>query len=232
VPAELMPTETDFATWISELSQSAVDMRRGAASRFIAAGPAARDAVPALIDRLGDRDPIVQLYLAQAIWEIDRKGHTILPLLFDLLMTTRGNARIGAVYLLGRMGPAAIDTLPWLTRLLNDSHSYDRLLLATAISRIDPTRRSANEILIGGLYHANADVRYLSIVALSAAPLERYGEADQALRVVVADRQPRVRRAAGEALGQWEARIETARAAQPLRRGLVVPVAASDSPNR
>ncbi|HEY2253597.1 MAG TPA: HEAT repeat domain-containing protein, partial [Planctomycetaceae bacterium] len=208
------------------------ETRRAAASRFITAGPAARAVLPALIDHLGDRDPIVQLDLAQAIWEIDRKGHTILPLLFDLLLTNRGNARIGAVYLLGQMGPAAIDTLPWLTQLLNDSHSYDRLLLAAAISRIDPTRRTANEILIGGLYHANADVRYLSIVALSAAPLARFSEADQALRAVVADRQPRVRRAAGEALGQWEARIETARAAQPSRRDRVMPAAASDAPSR
>jgi HEAT repeat protein len=148
------------------------------------------------------------------------------------LLTNRGNARIAAVYTLGQMGPAAVDTIPWLTELLNRSKSFDKLLLADTIARIEPTRRSVSEILIGGLYSRNTDVRYLSTVALGAAPFSQQAAAEQALREVAADRNSRVRSAASEALGHWQARQEMARAASNSSAGTVVPAAATSGPRR
>lgn len=230
LPDALRPTAVDVAKWISELSNAAVDVRRTAALRLLHAGPAARNMGPELIDHLGDGDPLVQLYVAQAIWEIDRSGYAILPVLFDLLLTNRGNARMGAIHTLGQMGPAAVDTIPWLTQLLNSSRSFDKLLLANAIARIEPTRRSATEILIGGLYSRNTDVRYLSTLALGTAPLTQQAAAEEALREVVADRNSRVRSAANEALGRWQTRQEMARAARRSPPGTVIPAAATGGP--
>jgi HEAT repeat protein len=232
LPEELRPTSSDIAKLVSELSNTTVDARRTAAIRLTIAGPTARQAVPALIDHLGDRDPVVRLHVAQAIWEIDRNSYPILPVLLDLLLTDRAATRIGAIYTISRMGPAAADCDPWLTRLLKVSKSFDRLILAQAIARLDPTRHAALEVLVRGLRGPNADVRYLSTVALGAVPLSPQAVVEQPLRVALADRNFHVRCSAHEALGHLQERIAIAQAAKPAPLGTVVPAAATVNPSR
>ena len=172
--------------------------------------PRGRNTLPALTDRLGDPDPVVRLHVAQAVWEIDRNGYPILPVLVDLLLTNRADTRIGAVYTLGRMGSVAGDTDRWLTQLLNDSKSFDRLLLAETIVRVDSTRHSALEILVSGLRSRNADVRYLSTIALGAVPLSRMVVVERTLQLAAKDRDFHVRCAAHETLGHRNVALQAA----------------------
>jgi HEAT repeat protein len=231
LPDNLEPMNRDIAEWISALSNPSAAVRREAAIRLAIAGPAARNAVPALTNLLSDLDPHVRLDVAQALWEIERNGYPILPVLIDLLLSNRGDTRIGAAYILGRMGNAAVDTVPWLTKLLDDSQSFDQFLLAEAIVRLDPTRRSALDVLVSGLHGADADVRYLSTIALGTVPQSRQVAIERELRVAVSDRNFRVRCAACESLNQLQVRGNVSRAAKPAPLDAVIAAEATEIPS-
>jgi hypothetical protein len=222
----------DVAQQIDELSHTLADVRQAAAIRLAAIGPAARHAIPALTHCLDDSESVVRLHCAQAIWEIDRNGYQILPVLVDLMLTNHGNTQIGAAYTLGRMGPAASDTLPWLAKFVNDSKTIDRLVFAEAIVQIDPARQASLNVLVSGMNAAEADVRYLSAVALGASPLSRQAVVEQTLRVAAADRNFHVRCAACETLCQLQERTAAVQAAQSEPAGDVVPVEATETPSQ
>jgi HEAT repeat protein len=228
--SESMPAEV--AEWISDLSDAAADVRQAAAIRLAIAGPAACHAVEALTTALGDPDPIVRLHVALAIWEIGRNGYPIYPVLVDLLLTNDTDTRIGAAYALGRIGPAARDTLPWLTKLLNETKTIDRLPLAVSIVQIDPARPGVLDILVGGLRVPDADVRYLSTVALGAAPLSRQAAVEQTVRLAAADRNFHVRCAACESLNQLQERRAAVRVKHPATRDTDVRAAATGTSSR
>jgi hypothetical protein len=232
LPDNLEELNRNIADWTSALADASAAVRQEAAIRLAIAGPAARDAVPALTDRLGDLDPHVRLHVAQALWEIDRNGYPILPVLIDLLLTNRGDTRIGAAYTLGRMDTAAVDAIPWLAKLLDESRSFDQLLLAETIVRLEPTHRAALELLVSGLRGPNADVRYLSTLALGSVPQSRHVAIERELRMAVADRNFHVRRAVHETLSQLHERTAAVQAAKREPLGNVVPAEAIETPCR
>ncbi len=190
------------AAWIADLSSGEPTARRTAAIHLAIAGRKGCHSVPALTAALRDPDSVVRLHAAQAIWAIDHDGYAILPVLVDLLLADGAEMRVGAAYALGRMGPAARDTLPWLTKLLYDANAIDRLVVAEVLVQVDPTHRLALDLLVGGLRAADADVRYLSTVALGVAPPARQAEVEQMLRATLADRNFHVRCAAATTLDQ------------------------------
>jgi hypothetical protein len=150
--------------------------------------------------------------------------------LVDLLLTNSADTRIGAAYALGRMGPAARDTLPWLTNLLNGDDAIDCLLLAESVLQVDPDHSVALELLVSGLRAADADVRYLSIVALGRTPPARIVAVEQTLRLACTDRNFHVRCAAGETLEQFLKRNGSAQAATPVTLGTVIqPASATET---
>lgn len=203
----------DENSWISELSQGPDDARRGAAIRLALAGPAARAALPVLIDRLSDPNPAVRLAAAQAAWEIDRDVDLVMPVLVDLLASGQSEIRIGATYALGRMGDSAADAVPELARLLKGCRSVERLLLAASLVRIDPEHDTAFTVLLGGIQSADTDVRYLSTVALGAMPLSRQLTIEEALGAVIQDGNSRIRYAAYESMSQLLVRRALSQAA-------------------
>src|SRR5207247_2555061 len=93
----------------------------------------------------------------------------------------------------------------------DDSELLDRLLLASAISRIDSREREILAILTTGLCDPDGDVRFLSALALSEAPLRYRRWVENELTGALADRNLRVQTTAGEALERLRARIDDAR---------------------
>jgi hypothetical protein len=202
-----------ISSWIGELSHEDASVRRSAAICLALAGPAANSAVPELADRQTDRDPVVRLHAAHALWEISRDGAIIMPTLVDLLLTNSGGTRIGAILTLGRMGHAAADALHRLTQTLAETNSVERLLIAESIARIEPANREAISVLVRGLHSSSGDARYLATVALGAVPLAKQLAAEEALCVSIDDRSGRVRTAAYETLSQLVVRHALARTA-------------------
>ncbi len=86
-PEDFSSMPAEVGARIYELSNSNPHVRRLAAIRLSLAGSAALHAVPALTTALGDADPVTRLHAAQAIWEIERNGYAILPVLVDQLLT-------------------------------------------------------------------------------------------------------------------------------------------------
>ena len=219
----------DVAPLIGALSDKDPNVRQSAAICLTIAGPAAREAIPDLIGRLGDSDPVVRLHVVLALWEIDHNGYPIMPVLLDLLLTNRGGTRIGAIYTLGRMGPAASDVAPWLSQMLKESHSIDRLLLAEAIARIELANGESLAILARGVRSRSADVRYLSAVALGAMPLSSKVFAEQEVYGAIGDRSARVRCAAFETLSQLQVRHSVARSKNAVTGDAVIPASATEA---
>lgn len=222
----------DVTPWIEALTNRKASVRQSAAICLAIAGPAARAAIPDLMDRLGDPSPVVRLYAAQALWEIDRNGYPIMPVLLDLLLTNRGDTRIGAIYTLGRMGNSASDTAPWLAKMLKNSKTVDRVLLAEAVLRIEPANKEALGLLVRSLHSRNAEVRYLSTVALGATPLAKKVSVEQALFAAIGDRSTRVRSAAYETLSQLQVRDTQARAKMAPTQSAVITTSATDARDR
>ncbi|EEF57327.1 HEAT repeat domain-containing protein [Pedosphaera parvula] len=110
---------------ISGLKDSSALARAISASLISAIGPAASNAVPALITTLQGS-------------EAYRKGGTV-------------DCRSVAACALGRIGPAAASSLPALTNLLTSTNVYLRIEVASAVWRITSDEHQALPILISDI---------------------------------------------------------------------------------
>jgi HEAT repeat protein len=210
----------DLAHWIANLSHSSAAVRQTAAIRLAMAGPSASRAVAMLRDHLRDRDLVVRVHVARALWIIAPSVDDVLPVLVDLLDIEKPNVSVAAAYVLGRMGPEASAALPSLHNMLSNSDLLDRLVVAATISRIGAHERGALAILVGGLRDPEADVRYLSAIALGDAPLSHHRRLERELTSALRDRNLRVQSAADESLARIRERLGNAGGMeQSARRG-------------
>jgi HEAT repeat protein len=171
------PPSIEQTQRVAELSDLSAIVRQLAAIRAATAGPSEKIVAEALHARLEDSNPAVRIYAADALWNIERRGSDILPVLIDLLQSEAPQIRVAAACVLGEMRTDAKAALPMLRDVLAASNLLDRLLVAAVITRVDPRSRDAQAVLIDGLYDPEGDVRYLSALALGRAPLLRHGEA-------------------------------------------------------
>jgi len=208
-----VPEPEDLGRLIENLRDPLPGARQASAIRLGMAGPAARRAGIALLDRLTDPDPAVRVHVAHALWQIEQPAGVVVPVLIDLLGVSRSNVRIAATYVLGEIGPAAGDALPPLYDMFAGSRLRDRLLLSMVISVIEPRDREMVGILISGLHEQAGDVRYQSAIALGSAPVAHQRRVEGALTVAADDRNLRVQAAAAEALSRFELRIHESRKA-------------------
>jgi HEAT repeat protein len=206
-----VPEMEELTRLIENLRDPLPATRKTAAIRLGLAGPAARRAGIALLERLADPDRAVRVHVAHALWQIERPAGAIVPVLVDLLGVTESNTRIAATYVLGEIGPAAGDALPALYDMFAGSKLRNRLLLSMAITLIEPRDREMIGILIGGLHEQTGDVRYQSAMALGSAPVAHQRRVEKALTQAADDRNLRVQAAAAEALSRFELRIHEAR---------------------
>jgi hypothetical protein len=205
------PEKDELSRLIDNLRDPLPANRKTAAIRLGLAGPAARRAGIALLDRLTDPDLSVRVHVAHALWQIERPAGAVVPVLVDLLGVAKSNTRIAATFVLGEIGPAAGDALPALYDMFAGSRLRDRLLLSMVISLIEPRDREMIGILVGGLLEQAGDVRYQSAIALGSAPVAHQRRVEKALTQAGDDRNLRVQAAAAEALSRYELRIYEAR---------------------
>ncbi|MBS0262302.1 MAG: HEAT repeat domain-containing protein [Planctomycetes bacterium] len=167
---ELQLSPQEVSQLISKLRDGTPVQRQNAAIKLGLCGSAAWKATGVLRKSLADRDPIVRLHAAHALWRIDHKSVTVMPRLISLLRATEAPVKVGAVSVLGQIGPDAAEALPTLLEMLANSTGHERLHLACMISRIDPDCRPALEIVAAGLAEDSADLRYLAALAVACGP--------------------------------------------------------------
>jgi HEAT repeat protein len=111
-------------------------------------GPAAKNAVPALIECL-KKDPLVRQNAALALGAIGPEAASeCVPALVELLHDSEWTVRRQATAALGELGPSAADALPELKKLSRDKDSLVRKAAAEAIKKIrrNQPRTSTNAV--------------------------------------------------------------------------------------
>ncbi len=82
-------------------------------------GPAAREAVPILEERLKMSAGYMKQNCADALWAIDKNTVLVVPAMIEMLNDDFDPLRVDAANLLGQIGPAAKDAVPTLIEMVN-----------------------------------------------------------------------------------------------------------------
>jgi HEAT repeat protein len=140
-------------------------------------GPAADEAASFLVKAL--REPGLRDYEIEILARI---GPAAVVELKKALAGSVSSQRLGALYALRKMGPAAAPAVPDLARLLGDADEESRYLAALALASIGPPGRAAVPGLIRLMKDPDVDLRRQACETLScvAGPTPEVIEALQA----------------------------------------------------
>ena len=117
------------------------------------AGDGAQSAVPYLVAALKHPDTIARSIAAQSLKLLGAEAAPAVPDLIEALNDPR--IRWNVVAALGNTGSDGKSTLPALNRLLDAGSNRDRLNIAAAIYKLDPTQSAAFAIIIDALKQKN-----------------------------------------------------------------------------
>lgn len=160
--------------YIDALSDSEPEERWHAARTLTKIGPAAREAIPALIKALRDTDSLVVFLAAEGINSIGVNGSAIPDLIEALGFTAETRTRRAIIDTLGKARELAISALAPLEAIVRDELAQKRYILTNSILRALPLiSRQTLPFLIELV--AQEDVRRSAVLALaefreSAAP--------------------------------------------------------------
>lgn len=168
-------------------------------------GPVAKDAAPALIEMVGDKNPHARREALMALGGIGPDAEAAVPAATQAIADADEKVAYAAYYTLGRIGPAAKAAVPALEKRMDDQKDpFAAFGAAWAISMIQPdapgVAAKAVPLLVQGLQDAEAKFRYGAVMGL-----KRFGPAAKdaipALqKAQKEDKDPLVRETAQEAL--------------------------------
>lgn len=164
-------------------------------------GEQARPAAVAVHALLEDPDPIVSVYAAGTLREIAGDAWSSVRTLIGHLQG--GDERVTrlAAYLLGQMGPEAMDAVPALEELQNAQRGITSLHAAEALTHIAPDDHQSFQKLSAALTEKDREIRWFAAVSLGAVTEDCEPEAAQALLTALHDQEAEVRAAACLSLG-------------------------------
>jgi HEAT repeat protein len=113
-------------------------------------GPAARDAIPALIKAM-KTDHYVRISAARALVSMGPAAKPAVSDLISLLKSQEIQIRPLAAYVLGAIGPDARAAVPALVEVLNDRDTSIAAAAGPALLRIDPTQRAVVEARLAAI---------------------------------------------------------------------------------
>jgi len=148
IRADEPPTVAEL---VRQLESGAPGARVIAAEALGERGPAAADAITALVKvmrapKLNDRADALRLLAARDA--LVRIGPKAVPALTDLLAHEAAPVRAVAAEALGWLGPPAADAVPALGKLLADQSAFVKARAADALARIGPKAESAVPALV------------------------------------------------------------------------------------
>lgn len=112
---------------------------RGRAAAIIGRiGPPAKEAVPALIATLEDKNSQTRAEVLFALAAIGPDAKAAVPAIVQSIQDQDINVRYGACYALGKIGPAAVTAKPELTENLTQADQFLAMTSAWALAQIDP----------------------------------------------------------------------------------------------
>jgi len=166
-------------------------------------GPAAKAAVPALIEALSDENPRIRNEVLFAIAAIGPEAKEAVPMVAKLLNDPEMDVRYGACYALGKIGRAAMPAKAELQRTLDSPDQFLAMAGAWALACIHPecqeTAAKSVPVLIKALAASDAMSRLRAAEVLGLlGPLARPAAA--AVQKALQDEDQRVRETAAQAL--------------------------------
>ena len=114
------------------------EVRPRAAAILARLGPAAKEAVPALIRAVQADDPLARHEALLALGAIGPAAKAAVPAAVKALQDLDPNVRYSACYALGKIGPPAMAAKDPLQQVLTDSDPFLSLVAAWALARIAP----------------------------------------------------------------------------------------------
>ncbi|HYT61141.1 MAG TPA: HEAT repeat domain-containing protein [Haliangiales bacterium] len=166
-------------------------------------GPAARNAAPALVEALRDRDPTLRRNAAFALGKIGAKPALAVPALAGVLSDRNEEVRMYAAIALKKFGPQAARAVPGLVAALSDSNWQVRERAALALGATGNNQADVVLALEGALQDEHRYVRSSAATALaSMAPHTRSARA--ALAQARYDPDAEVRYSANVAMRQMD----------------------------
>ncbi|WP_175517071.1 HEAT repeat domain-containing protein [Planctomicrobium piriforme] len=164
-------------------------------------GSDARAATVAVHALLEDSEPVVAVYAAGTLREIAGDAWSSVHTLSGFLKHEDEQIVRLSAYLLGQMGPEAMDAAPTLAQLRDNGSTMTSLHAAEALTHIAPADRKSFEKLNAALISTNSEVRWFAAVSLGTVAGECEPDAAAALRKALHDAEPQVRAAACLSLG-------------------------------
>jgi RNA polymerase sigma-70 factor (subfamily 1) len=201
--------EGDLRFW--ELPLEATDLTRAlkerdakllarAAGDIDTMGPAANEAVPALLAALKAGPAGLRPPALAALRRLTPPGQDAVPALADLLAAPDREVRALAAQSLGRLGPDAKSAVPaLLERFGKAEEPADLLALAETLGRVGAKGGEVVRALSGALKHPDPEVRQQLALALRRLGPDAI-DTDLFLKLALADPSAAVRRLADEAL--------------------------------
>jgi len=133
-----LKTESDAAKGervsglVEKLKTGDRNVRIEAAKELAKMGPAAKDAVPALVAALKEEDPERSLHI-EVSNALEKIGAAAVPALIEALKDREAYTRRRAAMILGEIGPPAKDAVPALVAALKDESLWVRAYAARAL---------------------------------------------------------------------------------------------------
>jgi HEAT repeat protein len=124
-------------------------VRYRAAETLAQLGPLAKFAVPELREALKDKNPLVRVKVAEALWKIDKTpSAALLPVLLQALKDKDAEARAAAPAVIALFGGKARPAVPALVNALNDKEFDVKLAAIAALGDLGPTAKDTAEDLL------------------------------------------------------------------------------------
>jgi HEAT repeat protein len=163
------PPPKEIAVLMDDLKTDKDEVRLKAINQLADRGPAARAAVPALVDTFKSKNEDVRLGAALALGNI--KTGTVPPLV-EALKDRDADVRFYALWALGLVGPDAGDAKPAVAAALKDPSASVRRKAVFAVSKILPPDQ-AMPYLVAAFKDKDGDVRQEAVEML--VPLRAAG---------------------------------------------------------
>lgn len=193
--------EGDLESILESLGRDEPEVRKQALIELSALG--SEGAVASTVTKvlMNDPDEMVRAHAAWATWSIGGGSAQAVTTLASLTQSERNDVVQVAAFFLGSMGADAEDAISALHDVHNSSSGVTRLYLAEALIRIDSRDRDSLRELTEALQSDDAELRWLSAIALSGISPEHASEVVPALAARLDDTDPGVCSAAALTLG-------------------------------
>jgi HEAT repeat protein len=191
-------------------------VRYRAAQTLADLGPLAKFATPELREALQDKNALVRVKVAEALWKIDKTPSAVLlPVLLDALKSTDPGVRAAAPPVIALLGTKAKPALPALSEALKDKELDVKLAAVFALGDLGPVAKGTADDLLA----LTGDKDFFLLEPFVGSALANLGDGVlPALTKALADQAPARRRVSASALAAMG--VRAAPASEALAKAL------------